>query len=108
MEILSYAVSANVAFWAIVFCARWIVGMRAALRLRTGSRILAAVFLRRGPWLACLVVAALWYYWPTDYFIFISSGVVTAAIAVFWLYWIDKGKARHPGRKATPRSRDVA
>jgi hypothetical protein len=55
-----------------------------------------------------LVVAALWYFWSTDYFIFISSGVVTAAIAVLWLYWIDKGKARHPGRKATPRSGDVA
>jgi hypothetical protein len=111
MEILQYSVIAGFTFVAFAYAARWLLGIRFEIKNRPRSfrAIFTASVLRPGPYLLACLGVVLWYYSTTDLFPFAVAAVVTVVIALFWLYWIDVGKTKHPGRKAQPRSsRDVA
>jgi hypothetical protein len=111
MEFLQYPVMAGFTFVAFAYALRWLLGLRFAIRKRPRSfrTIFTALLLRPGPYLLGCVGLMLWYYSTTELLPSAIAAVVTVVIALFWLYRIDVGKTKHPGRKAQPRSsRDVA
>ena len=93
---LASGISFLLTFFTIAWVANWIIQIRKELRNKPvlPLRVLKLAVSLTAPWAVLLCGVLLWKFHSSPELPQIVSGIVSAPIALYWLYRIDVGKKR--------------
>jgi hypothetical protein len=107
---LIFALTFSLTFFTIAWVANWTLRIRKELRSQPSSpsRLIAASVFHVAPWALVALASLVWHFQTSSEFPEMISAMVSAPIALFWLYKIDMGKKKNISKANQNGPHDVA